>query len=103
MVVRETTKRWIAQHISMDSDGADRVMDPRGLIKKANHTFSAKLIFLLVRHCLSPTTSSIIITWYRVVLVAAMLAGLKVDFSGYCWKSFMIGPLSPRPLTLLHV
>lgn len=31
--VIETTKRWIAQHLSMDSEAANWVLDPKGSIK----------------------------------------------------------------------
>ena len=78
--VRETTKRWIAQHISVDHEGADWVLEPRGLIKKANLTFAAKFIWILVRHFLSPNTADNILTWDRAVLVGAMVAGFEVDF-----------------------
>ena len=51
--LRESTKRWIAQQISIDGEGEDWVMDPRGLIKKANVTFAAKFIWVFVLHRLS--------------------------------------------------
>ena len=70
--VRETTKRWIAQHIFVDGKGAHWVLETRGVIKKANLTFVAKFIWLLIRHCLSPTAAEKIFTWDRVVLVAAI-------------------------------
>ena len=62
-------------------EGANWVLEPRGVIKKANFTFAAKFIWLLVYHCLSPTTAENILTWDRAVLVAAMVAGFEVDFS----------------------
>ena len=55
------------------------MLDPRGLIKKANLTFAAKFFLLLVRHRLSPTTANYILTWDRVVFVAALVAGLEID------------------------
>ena len=39
---RESTKRLIAQQLSIDGDVAEWVLDPRDLIKKANLTFIAK-------------------------------------------------------------
>ena len=48
--LRETTKRWMAMHLSVDGEGADWVTDPKGAIKKANLTFTAKFSWLLVRH-----------------------------------------------------
>ena len=38
----ETTKRWMALHLSVDGEGADWVTEPKGAIKKANLTFTAK-------------------------------------------------------------
>ena len=78
--LRESTKRWIAQQISIDGEGEDWVMDPRGLIKKSILTFSTKFILLLVHHCLSPTSVDNILTWDRAVLVAAMVAGFEIEF-----------------------
>ena len=37
-------------------------------------------LWLLVRHCLSPTTVENIVTWDHAVLMAAMVAGFQVDF-----------------------
>ena len=52
--VRETTKRWMALHLSVDGEGADWVTELKGAIKKDNLTFTTKFLWLLVRHCLSP-------------------------------------------------
>ena len=41
--LRETTKRWMALHLSIDGEGADWVMEPKGAIKKANLTFTTNL------------------------------------------------------------
>ena len=54
---------------------------PNGAIKKANLTFVAKFLWLLVRHCLSPTAADNIVTWDRAVLMTAMITGFEVDFS----------------------
>ena len=40
--LRETTKRWMALHLSVDGEGADWVTEPKGAIKKVNVTFTAK-------------------------------------------------------------
>ena len=61
--LRETTKRWMALHLSIDGEGADWVTELKGAIKKANLTFTAKFLWLIVRHCLSPTTADNIVTW----------------------------------------
>lgn len=74
---REAGKRWPSQHLSTDGEGADWVLDPRGMIKKADLPFTAKFFWLLVRHRLSPTTADNILTWDRSVLVAS----LEIDFA----------------------
>ena len=79
--LRETTKRWMALHLSVDGEGADWVTEPKGAIKKANLTFTAKFLWLLVRHCLSPTAADNIVTWDREVLMAVMIVGFEVDFA----------------------
>ena len=72
---------WMALHLSVDGKGADWVTEPKGAIKKANLTFIAKFLWLLVRHCLFPTAADNIVTWDRAVLIAAMIAGFEVDFA----------------------
>ena len=71
--LRETTKRWMALHLSVDGEGADWVTEPKGAIKKANLTLMAKFLWLLVRHYLSPTATDNIVTWDRAVLMVAMI------------------------------
>ncbi|WP_416490225.1 hypothetical protein [Klebsiella pneumoniae] len=44
-------------------------------------TFTAKFLWLIIRHYLSPTAADNIVTWDRAVLMAAMIAGFKVDFA----------------------
>ena len=77
--VIENTKRWIAQHISVDGEHAGWLLEPRGVINKANLTFRVKFIVLLVRHFLSPTATENIVTWDMVVLVVTLVAGFVVD------------------------
>ena len=79
--VRDTTKRLIPDHLSVDGEAADWVLDPKGSIKKANLTFTSKFLWLIVRHYLSPTCVDIIVTWDRAVLMASMVEGFEVDFS----------------------
>ena len=67
-------------HLSVDGEGADWVTEPKRAIK-TTLTFTVKFLWLLVRHCLSPTAADNIITWDRVVLMAAMIAGFEVDFA----------------------
>ena len=52
--LRETTKRWMALHLSIDGEGAYWVMEPKGAISKSNLTFMAKFVWLIVCHNLSP-------------------------------------------------
>ena len=39
---KESTKRWLAQHLAVDVERDNWVLDPRGIIKKASLTFVAK-------------------------------------------------------------
>ena len=55
--------------------------ESKGSIKKANLTFTAKFLWLIVRHCLSPTAADNIVTWDRAVLMVTMIVGFKVDFA----------------------
>ena len=57
--LRENMKKWLAQHLAIEGESANWVLDPRGLIKKANLTFTTEFFWLLVRHCLSPTNAII--------------------------------------------
>ncbi|TMW83040.1 hypothetical protein EJD97_003165 [Solanum chilense] len=68
--LRDTTKRWMDLHLSVDGEGADWVTEPKGTIKKANLTFTAKFLWLIVRHCLSPTAAEYMVTWDRAVPMA---------------------------------
>ena len=80
-LLRETTKRWMALHFSVDREGADWVTEPKRAIKKANMTFTMKFLWLIIRHCLSTTTTDNIVTWDQAVLMAAMIARFEVDFA----------------------
>lgn len=57
--LRENMKKWLAQHLAIEGESANWVLDPRGLIKKASLTFTTEFFWLLVRHCLSPTNAII--------------------------------------------
>ena len=46
--LRETTKRWMALHLSVDEECVDWETEPKGSIKKANLTFTAKFLWLIV-------------------------------------------------------
>ena len=79
--LRETTKKWMALHLSIDREGADWVTEPKGAIKKANLTITVKFLWLIVCHCLSPTAADNIVIWDRAILMATMIAGFEVDFA----------------------
>ena len=48
--LRETTKRWMALHLLVDGEDTNWVSEPKEAIKKANLTFTAKFLWLIVRH-----------------------------------------------------
>ena len=68
-------------HLSIDGEGADWVTEPKGAIRKANLTFKAMFLWLIVRHYLSSTAADNIVTCDRAVLMAAMIVGFEVDFA----------------------
>ena len=67
--------------MSIDGEGANWVTEPKGAINKANLTFTTKILWLIVRHHISPIAANSIITWNRAVLISAMIAGFEVDFA----------------------
>ncbi|TMW93418.1 hypothetical protein EJD97_011729, partial [Solanum chilense] len=79
--LRVTTKIWMALHLSVDREGADWVTKPKGAITKANLTFTAKFLWLIICHFISPMAADNIVTWDHTVLIAAMVAGFEVDFA----------------------
>ena len=71
----------MALHLLVDGEDTNWVSEPKEAIKKANLTFTAKFLWLIVRHCLSPTAANNIVTWDRAVLMAAMISWFEVDFA----------------------
>ena len=67
--LRETTKRWITQYLSIDGEVVDWVREPKGAINKANLTFTAMFLCLIVCYYLSSTGANNIVTWNQVVLM----------------------------------
>ena len=57
------------------------MLDPTGVIKKANLKFSTKFVWILVRHLLSPKAAESILIWDRAFLVVALVEGFEVGFS----------------------
>ena len=55
--------------------------EPKGAIKKANLTFTAKFLWFILFHCLPPTAADNIVTWDRAILMAVIIAGFEVDFA----------------------
>ena len=89
--------------MSIDQETADLVRDTKGSIKKANLTFTAKFMWLIVRPCLSPIGEDNIVIWDRQVLMAAMIAGFKVDFAWLLHavmyeKTFKVATTYPFPI-----
>ena len=70
----------MAQHLFIDGEGADLFMELKGSIRKANLTFTAKFLRLIVRHYLSPTVADNIVHGIAV-LMEAMIAEFEVDFT----------------------
>ena len=52
-----------------------------GIPKKANLTFKAMFLWLIICHCLSPTTAHDIVKWDRVVLIETIIARFEVYFA----------------------
>ena len=73
--MRETTKRWMALHLSIYGEGADWKTDPNGDIMRANLTFTTKFLLLIICHFLFPTAVDNIVTWDCVVQMASMIGG----------------------------
>ena len=71
----------MAQYFFVDGEAAEWVCEPKGAIKKANLTLTTKFLWLIVRHCLSPTTADNIVIWDSVVLMVAMIARFEEDFT----------------------
>ena len=42
--LRESTKWWMSLHLSVDGEGVDCVIEPKGAIKKSNLTFTAMFL-----------------------------------------------------------
>ncbi|KAG5620829.1 hypothetical protein H5410_006047 [Solanum commersonii] len=78
---REAVIHWLAKYIVADGERAEWVAAPRLGIRKATLTFVAKFFWLLVRNRVSPTKADNQVTWDRAVIVAALVAGVEIDFA----------------------
>uniref|UniRef100_M1DLJ6 Integrase core domain containing protein n=1 Tax=Solanum tuberosum TaxID=4113 RepID=M1DLJ6_SOLTU len=71
----------LARHIAADGERVDWVSSPRLGIRKVTLSLVAKFFWLLVRNMVSPTKADNQLTWDRAVMVAALVAGLEIDFA----------------------
>uniref|UniRef100_M1DTH6 Integrase core domain containing protein n=1 Tax=Solanum tuberosum TaxID=4113 RepID=M1DTH6_SOLTU len=78
---REVVTLWLAKYIVADGECAEWVATPQLGIRKATLNFVAKFFWLLVRNRMSPTQADNQLTWDRVVMVVALVAGLEIDFA----------------------
>uniref|UniRef100_M1APM8 Integrase core domain containing protein n=1 Tax=Solanum tuberosum TaxID=4113 RepID=M1APM8_SOLTU len=78
---REAIILWLAKYIVADGERAECVATPWLGIRKATINFMAKFFSLLVRNRVSPTKTDNQLTWDRVVMVAALVAGVEIDFA----------------------
>uniref|UniRef100_M1DPJ8 Integrase core domain containing protein n=1 Tax=Solanum tuberosum TaxID=4113 RepID=M1DPJ8_SOLTU len=78
---REAVILWLAKYIAADGEHAEWVATPRLGIQKATLNFVAKFFWLLVRNRVSPTKADNQLTWERAVMVAALVAGVEIDFA----------------------
>uniref|UniRef100_M1DHT2 Integrase core domain containing protein n=1 Tax=Solanum tuberosum TaxID=4113 RepID=M1DHT2_SOLTU len=78
---RETVILWVAKYIVAYGERAEWVATPRLGIRKATLNFVAKFFWLLVRNRVSPTKADNQLTWDRAVMVAALVAGVEIDFA----------------------
>ncbi|KAG5571639.1 hypothetical protein H5410_061405, partial [Solanum commersonii] len=69
---REAVILWLARYIIADGEHAKWVATPWLGIRKATLNFAAKV---------SPTKADNQLTWDKVVMVAALVAGVEIDFA----------------------
>ncbi|KAG5598756.1 hypothetical protein H5410_030126 [Solanum commersonii] len=73
---------WLAKYITAQMAASlNGFFAPRLGIRKATLTFVAKFFWLLVRNRVSPTKVDNQVTWDRAVMVAALVAGVEIDFA----------------------
>ncbi|KAG5586092.1 hypothetical protein H5410_046526 [Solanum commersonii] len=80
---------------------------PRLGIRKATLTFVAKFFWLLVRNRVSPTKADNQVTWDRAVMVAALVAGVEIDFAHLCGeiheRAFRTSTTYPFPCLIFQL
>uniref|UniRef100_M1DEN3 Integrase core domain containing protein n=1 Tax=Solanum tuberosum TaxID=4113 RepID=M1DEN3_SOLTU len=76
--------------------------------RKATLNFVAKFFWLLVRNRVSPTKDDNQVTWDRVVMVAALVAGVEIDFARMLLAeihemAFKTSTTYPFPCLIFHL
>uniref|UniRef100_M1DJ00 Integrase core domain containing protein n=1 Tax=Solanum tuberosum TaxID=4113 RepID=M1DJ00_SOLTU len=105
---REAVILWLARYIVADGERAEWVATPRLGIRKATITFVAKFFWLLVRSRVSPTKADNYVTWDRAVMVAALVAGVEIDFARMLLeeiheRAFRTSNTYPFPCLIFHL
>jgi len=105
---REAIILWLARYIAADGERAEWVATPRLGIRKATLTFVAKFFWLLVRNRVSPTKADNYVTWDRAVMVAALVAGVEIDFARMLLaeiheRAFRTSTTYPFPCLIFHL
>ncbi|KAG5580221.1 hypothetical protein H5410_050848 [Solanum commersonii] len=79
--ISPTTIRRFLYGPTADGERVEWVAAPHLGIRKATLTFVAKFFWLLVRNRVSPTKADNQVMWDRAVIVAALVAGVEIDFA----------------------
>ncbi|KAG5632584.1 hypothetical protein H5410_004301 [Solanum commersonii] len=99
---------WLARYIIVDGERAEWVIAPRLGIRKVTLNFVAKFFWLLVRNRVSPTKADNQVTWDRAVMVAALVAGVEIDFPRMLLaeihkRAFRTSTTYPFPCLIFHL
>uniref|UniRef100_M1DJI3 Integrase core domain containing protein n=1 Tax=Solanum tuberosum TaxID=4113 RepID=M1DJI3_SOLTU len=105
---REAVLLWLARYIVVDGERAEWVAARRLGIRKATLNFVAKFFWLLVRNRVSPTKADNQVTWDRAVMVAALVAGVEIDFARILLveiheRAFRTSTTYPFPCLIFHL
>uniref|UniRef100_M1DEU9 Integrase core domain containing protein n=1 Tax=Solanum tuberosum TaxID=4113 RepID=M1DEU9_SOLTU len=71
----------MAHHIADEEERTESVHNMTLPIKKATLNFIVKFFLTILRIRLSPTQAENMVTWDRVVMLAALVVGLEIDFT----------------------
>ena len=105
---REAVILWLARYIAADGERAEWVAALRLGIRKATLNFVAKFFWLLVGNRVSPTKADNQVTWDRAVMVAALVAGVEIDFARMLLaeihgRAFRTSTTYPFPCLIFHL